>query len=90
MSKQKKVVLAQKFRDKFEYVGNTEKRIGKTRNVSFPEQETFLMKEARENWDKGTPLDHGGLYDLLRKEWPENHIFHQKLLLSSKVSALSQ
>jgi len=90
ISKQKKVALAQKFKDKFEYVGNSEKWVGKTRDVAYPEQEKFVMQQARENWDKGTPLAREGLYDLLRKQWPEGDPFHEKLLLASKVSPLSQ
>ena len=48
------------------------------------------MTKITEVWDKGSPLARQQVYDMLQKEWPQPHVFHQQFLTPDKVSPRSQ
>ena len=48
------------------------------------------MTKITEAWDKGSPLARQQVYDMLQKEWPQPHVFHQQFLTPDKVSPRSQ
>ena len=48
------------------------------------------MTKITEAWDKGSPLARQQVYDMLQKEWPQPHVFHQQFRTPDKVSPRSQ
>jgi hypothetical protein len=72
VSKQKKVHLARKHRGKLQYLKHSTKRAGKSRNVSYPTAEKFVLDTVTSRWERGDPAMYQQLYFLTSKKFNDD------------------